>query len=262
MIYYRSWSPKFFYYHFVVSGQRVHKHLMLKVACVKHVSVFFILNMWKFYKLPQQLSLNLPLKPTMQELHIITPVYQPTHVPAIYHSIEESAGEGLKITWWPIFDMVCASEGEIWRSRLKRNKSEDFFIHPLVSEMMDDAGGFQHKNYVLEMLEEHDSVESLNDHWIYLLNDNNVLHPALPGKLVTHQHEWQDVNGVLFYPRSSRDEIIQEEDICFRLRSLHGLRFTYHADPFSKFVRTWKEHNANNYVSEVKEPLGYSAFLG
>lgn len=172
----------------------------------------------------------------MQELHIITPVYRPSHMPVIYHSVEESL-PGIKKVWWVVFDQTCEREGEEWRQRFMRNTNEDLLINCKVS-MLSDPGGLVHRNLMLDEIESEYYLPS-DDVWVYFLNDNNTLNPVIT-KLFEEIDEVKQSPGFLFSTRNKNNGNQCCAEMVYRFNTLGGLRF---GENDFQFMSKWMLRN-------------------
>lgn len=168
----------------------------------------------------------------MHELHIITPIYHPSHVPVIYHSVEEAA-KGLKVVWWVVFDHICAKDGEDWRIRFLRKKNENLLINCKVSEI-EDTTGFTHKNHILDELES--ELTPPGDLWIYFLDDNNTLPVFVPAFIRNSDEGREMPHGFVYISTDKNEPFKKRRDYGFRLSTLKGQRFI---DSRDRFFAVW-----------------------
>lgn len=186
----------------------------------------------------------------MQELNIITPIYRPSHVPAIYHSVE-TAARCIKITWWPVFDKTIKDIGEDWRVRFFRNKNNNLLINTRVSEI-EDPTGYIHKNGILDILESEMEFVAATGIWVYFLDDNNIFNSSISQGIISLE-ENVSTAGFPVSLINNKNEKMMSLGLCFQLNTLRGLRFI---DGWNKFYSDWFRAN-NEKIVYPKNVMGY-----
>ena len=118
-------------------------------------------------------------------LNIITPCSRPENLERIAHSISRGfinhgwhgglyGGSGLMdVRWWIVFDKNCLELNDINKASVKILSKKYKKLFPII--LINDtkgAAGHQHRNLVLDMLEEKGGSKD----WIYNVDDDNILH--------------------------------------------------------------------------------------
>ena len=211
----------------------------------------------------------------MNELHIITPVSRPSNLPAIYHDLNShlvSSDKRLQINWWPVFDSNCGEQAHHWKVRLSRSHNDALSINPIISSHYDSLKGHVHRNTVLDILEENAETIDIGHQWIYMLDDDNILHPSYLQTITNNENEIFDVlvvnqeqlNGkTRFYANleSINQGMADLGMLTFKLKALKGCRFNLsNSNPAIQFVKSLCNSNKGS-IKLIKENRSYYNFL-
>lgn len=125
------------------------------------------------------------------EINIITPVTRVENLPLIYKSLQN---QPIKIKWWVLLDPKVhekynAVEKQLQSLASSADSSAEFVIIIEKSPQTNNLGGYSHRNWVMDRL----SAEE----WVYNLDDDTILHPAL----LPYLHQFDIMNrysGIVF----------------------------------------------------------------
>lgn len=198
----------------------------------------------------------------MQEIVIITVVQRPGNIPYIYHSICDYPLK-VKVHLALIFLSDNEKEYELWRTKLKRAHAHNFFPECHLFKNSTDQRCYTVRNWMLEMMEENNEMHDFDDHWIYFLADNNIIHKDMFDSIAKSERLARDKNIMLFNQVARDGRAMQRfgsigtlrarevglNMICLREKLLRGLRFEEYAeDPEQAFIKKMYDANADGKI--------------
>jgi len=168
-------------------------------------------------------------------LHILTACTRPNNLYALSLSIEHAARQGCDLTWHVRFDPECQAVGGQW----------------LKNQMLDE----------------------ITDGWVYILDDDNVLHPDLLGALADYLTDRVDVglvvcaqqhrNGYVRRPHRGmlRQTHVDAGQVVIRRAALGALRIPEHYCGDGQFVEEFASTLRNDQIVYIPEVTTYYNWL-
>lgn len=193
----------------------------------------------------------------MQEIVIITVVRRPGNIPYIYHSICDYP-LNVKVHLALIFLKDNEKEFELWSTKLKRAHAANFFPTCYLFKNSCDAGCYAVRNWMLEMMDENNEMHEFDDHWVYFLEDNNIIHKEMLDSVAKASRLLGGKNIMLFNQITREGRMEKFGSLAslttgqvglnmaiFRQGLIHSIRFEEYAeDPAQAFVQKMYHANA------------------